>query len=306
MTPSELTLSVVVPFLNEAVLLPRFLESLAAQTKLPDELLLVDDGSDDGSSEIAAAFAREHSYARFLRRPPRPREADRLATAAEFKAFQWGCSRCEETADIVAKMDADLELQPTHFAEVLDALAQDPGLGIAGAFLSTRLETGDLIRELHSDDHVRGPNKFYRRKCLAEILSLPPFLGWDAIDDVKARRNGWRTKSIVLSSGDSVHLRPTGLHDGRLRAYRRWGRAHYVSGSHPLKMLAGSLWYFGQRPFVLCGLNYFYGWAAAAGRRTPRFESTLLQYRRREDLQRLGSMLASRRLRRRTEAGLFP
>jgi glycosyltransferase involved in cell wall biosynthesis len=298
MSASALTLTVVVPFLDEEAYLPRFLKSMAGQTRPPDELLLIDDGSRDGSPDIAAAFTREHSYARCVRLPSRPHEPDRLATAAEFKAFQFGCSRSEIAADVVAKLDADLELQPTHFAEILDAMDQDRGLGVVGAYLAKRLPTGELLRETHSENHVRGPNKFYRRACLEEILALPPFLGWDAIDDFKARRDGWRTKNIALSAGDSIHLRPTGLHDGRLRAFRRWGQAHYVSGSHPLKMIAGSLWRFGERPYVLCGVNYFYGWAAAAARRTPRFEPTLLQYRRREDLRRIRSMLTPRRLHR--------
>jgi biofilm PGA synthesis N-glycosyltransferase PgaC len=288
---SSLTLSVVVPFLNEEAYLPRFLRSVAAQTRPPDELLLIDDGSYDGSPGIAAAFVREYSYARCLRLPARPHEPDRLATAAEFKAFKWGCARSEIAAEVVAKMDADLDLQPTHFAEIMDAMARDRGLGVVGAYLATRLPSGELLRETHSDDHVRGPNKFYRRACLEQILTLPPLLGWDAIDDVKARQDGWRTKNIALSAGDSVHLRPTGLHDGRLRAFRRWGRVHYVSGSHPLKVIAGSLWRFRERPYVLCGVNHFYGWAAAGARRTPRFEPTLLRYRRQEDLRRMRSML---------------
>jgi CDP-glycerol glycerophosphotransferase len=64
---------VVVPFLNEAEQLPAVLASLERQKCVPDQLLLVDDGSSDSSPEIAAEFARTHAYATLLRRPVRPR-----------------------------------------------------------------------------------------------------------------------------------------------------------------------------------------------------------------------------------------
>ena len=54
-------LAIIVPFRDEARLLPSLLDSLAGQTRPPESLLLVDDGSRDGSHALAAAFAREHS-----------------------------------------------------------------------------------------------------------------------------------------------------------------------------------------------------------------------------------------------------
>ena len=49
-------LSVVVPVYNRAKLLPLTLASLLAQTQPADEILVVDDGSSDGSAAIAEAF----------------------------------------------------------------------------------------------------------------------------------------------------------------------------------------------------------------------------------------------------------
>ncbi len=78
------------PFLNESVHLPRFLDSMAAQTRVPDRLVLVDDGSTDGSAAIAESFAARHPFAVVVRRPPRPPRTDRLAGADELKAFLLG------------------------------------------------------------------------------------------------------------------------------------------------------------------------------------------------------------------------
>lgn len=283
----HLVLAVVVAFLNEARHLPVLLASIDAQTRRPDRLVLVDDGSTDGSFEIAQAFAAEHPYALALRRPPRPPEVDRLATAAELRAFQWGLERVDVAYDIVVKLDADLELAPRHFAEVEAILQADPALGVAGAYLSIRLPDGSTAREQHPSDHVRGPNKFYRREALQDIGLLEPHLGWDTIDELRARMHGWRTTSIALSAGETIHLRPTGSHDGRLRAFRRWGECAWGFGAHPLNVAAGGLVRAARRPYVVAGLAYVFGWVQAALRRRPRADAEVRAFKRREDLRRL-------------------
>src|SRR3954452_14871015 len=93
MTCARLRIAVIVPFLNEADHLPVLLDSLAAQERRPDRLLLVDDGSEDGSASIAAGFVPAHPYARLLRRPPRGSEPDRMARANEWRGVTWGVRR---------------------------------------------------------------------------------------------------------------------------------------------------------------------------------------------------------------------
>lgn len=48
-------LSVIIPTLNEAVMLPRLLDALQAQTRPPDEIIVADAGSQDGTRELAQA-----------------------------------------------------------------------------------------------------------------------------------------------------------------------------------------------------------------------------------------------------------
>ena len=49
-------ISVVIPVLNRPVALREAIESVAKQTVLPDEVIVVDDGSSDNSSDIARSF----------------------------------------------------------------------------------------------------------------------------------------------------------------------------------------------------------------------------------------------------------
>ena len=59
-------ISVIVPVYNTKEYLPRCIASLKAQTYAPLEILLVDDGSTDGSGELCDEFAREDERIRVL------------------------------------------------------------------------------------------------------------------------------------------------------------------------------------------------------------------------------------------------
>jgi biofilm PGA synthesis N-glycosyltransferase PgaC len=284
-------LAVVACFLNEAQHLPTLLSSIAAQTQPPEQLLLIDDGSRDSSHEIAAAFAREHSWAKALRRPLKPPSRDRLVSAGVLLAFQWGLEQLQEPWDIVVKLDADLRLHTELFEAVRQRFFSRPELGITGPHLSTLQPNGGLRRELSPVEHVRGATKFYRRTCYEQIRPVPPILGWDTIDELRARSKGWTTETFQMSTGDCIHLRPLGEYDGRLRSFRRSGRCAWGYGAHPLWVLLGSVYRMRQRPLLLGGLNYLWGWLIAAARRHPRAEPPLRAYTRREDLARLRQRL---------------
>ena len=268
-------------------MLPTLLGSLAAQTRPPDLLLLVDDGSRDGSLELAAQFAARHDFARVLRRPPRTAEADRLSTAAELRSFAWALGTVDETWDLVAKLDADLRLRPDTLASIEARFLEDPGLGIAGQRLLSVDSAGRDVSHSTRPEHVEGAVKFYRRDCFEQIAPIPPILGWDTIDEVRARMRGWRTAGGSAEEDPVVHLRPMGARDGAVRAYRRWGACAYAYGEHPLYALGMGLRQRPERPRVVGGLSYVAGWVMAALRRAPRAEPELRAYVRRTQLHRL-------------------
>lgn len=70
----------LVCLLNEEDYLPRFLASMARQTRFPERLVLVDDGSTDRSVELCEAWAADKPWVRTVQRPRRPPSKDRLAT----------------------------------------------------------------------------------------------------------------------------------------------------------------------------------------------------------------------------------
>jgi poly-beta-1,6-N-acetyl-D-glucosamine synthase len=281
----------VVPILDEERHLPTLLASIAAQSRTPDRLLLVDDGSTDASPALAAAFAREHPYATALRRPPRRIGADRLADANEMRAFAWALDTLDEPWDIVAKLDADLRLAPGTLASIEARFRDDARLGIAGPPLLSIDEAGRDLSHRTRPEHVEGATKFYRRACLKEIGPIPPILGWDTIDEIRARMHGWRTAGGDAGEEPVLHLRPMGAHDGLTRAFRRWGACAYGYGEHPLHVLLIALRRTRERPIVLGGACYLAGWAEAGVRRAPRAEPELRAYVRSDQLRRIAGRL---------------
>lgn len=294
----RLSLLAILSFLNEEEHLPQVLDAMASQTRKPDRLVLVDDGSTDGSISIAHKFARRNAWASVLQRPTRSRSRDRLSTGAPVRAFQWALTKVDETYDVVAKIDADTRFTPRSLETVLAVLEADPSLGIVGPFLSIVSPKGRLERERCAPDHVRGPARFYRRQCWDEIAPLPEIVGWDSIDEIRARMRGWKTASFAAPDGDPVHLRPVGAHDGAMRGFRRRGLAAYAYGAHPLFVVLGAAARMRDRPRVIGGLAYLAGWGKAALNRAPRAEPELRSYARREQLGKLRRKLGpARRLR---------
>src|SRR5690606_26232712 len=110
------TVSVVIPSLNDAHMLKHCLEALAAQTRAPDEVIVVDNGSDDDTAEVARAAG-----ARVVHEPVR---GVLRATAAGFDAA---------TGDIIGRLDADSRPAPGWAARIEERFDADPTLaGLTG------------------------------------------------------------------------------------------------------------------------------------------------------------------------------
>ena len=288
----RLMIVAIVCFLNEEEHLPALLASLGAQTRTPDELLLVDDGSTDASPRVAREFEANHRWARLLCRPPRPPERDRLATAGELHAFQWAASAVRGEWEVIAKLDADISFSPRLFETIEKRFLADRRLGIAGSYLSVAGVNGSLVRERCPPGHVRGATKFYRRECYQMIAPLPRILGWDTIDEISARMHGWRTATFETPGGDSLHLRPTAARDGLLRGYQRFGECAWGYGAHPLHVALGTVARLVRRPRVMGALSYALGWVRAALRGAPRASPQVRAFGRAEQLQRARALLA--------------
>ncbi|MFT4123104.1 MAG: glycosyltransferase family A protein [Microbacteriaceae bacterium] len=130
-------ISVVIPCRDDADLLDACLTALEAGGRAPDEVLVVDNGSRDGS----AAVARRHG-ARVVVEPVR---GVARATARGFD---------EAHGELLARLDADSLPGPDWLQRVEAAFAADPGLAA-----------------------LTGPGRFYGAPAVVRLLGRGLYLG---------------------------------------------------------------------------------------------------------------------------------
>ena len=121
---TDALLSVVMPVYNHARFLERTLASLAQQTRLPDELVVVDDGSSDGSADFVAAFART---ARF------PVTLARQANAGSDRALNRGLALARGAT--IALLNSDDAFAPARLERLGAALGGDVALAFSDVAL---------------------------------------------------------------------------------------------------------------------------------------------------------------------------
>ncbi len=259
---------VVTPAYNEADYLPGLITSMVAQTKQPDQWLIVDDHSTDGTSEILEAACAAHPWIVHLRVE---HEGERAVGSKVAKLFLWGLSQASVSWMFCSKIDADLTLPPDYFSRIFDEFERSAELGIASGGCYDRL--GDELRlERVASDHTRGALKTYRRTCYEQMGGVRGVHGWDGIDNIMAQMLGWTTRNfpdIVVE-----HHRPTGSFEGRLKGRFTAGSFAQFMGYHPLFMAARSVSRMRDQPMFMGGVAMMAGYLWGHLRGVAVFEET--------------------------------
>ena len=173
------SISVVIPVRNDAAMLTTALASLAAQTRLPDEIVVVDNASSDASAAIA-----ERAGARVV---TESRRGIPYASATGYDNARGA---------IIARIDADTVCPPEWLADIERSFVHDPGLDVL---------TGGAV--------FYGGNELARRLGRAWYIggmywAVTPYLGHPPVfgSNFAMRREVWG------ELGGEVH-RETGIHD---------------------------------------------------------------------------------------------
>lgn len=136
---STLTLTAILPNYNHARFLPAALESVIAQTRKPDELLIVDDGSTDDSVAIIESYLPRLPNARFERNRSNVgalRIINRMLVDAK--------------GSIVCTINADDIVYPDFFATGLAMLEQYPEAALFSGRAHLLDEAGKVLGVLET------------------------------------------------------------------------------------------------------------------------------------------------------------
>jgi biofilm PGA synthesis N-glycosyltransferase PgaC len=274
---------VITPVRDEETYLPFTVECMLRQTIRPQEWVIVNDGSSDGTGQIIDGYAARYPWIRVIHRQNR---GFRQAGGGVVQAFNEGYASLKtEDWDFLVKFDGDLSFEVDYFEKCLRNFKSDPKLGIGGGVICY-LEHGVKKFEPAPFFHVRGATKVYRRTCWEEIGGLWPAPGWDTFDEVKANALGWTTHSF-----QDLHLehhRHTGAADGFWHSLVKYGRANYICGYHPLFMLVKCIKRMVQPPFILGSVALMYGYVSGYLKGVPQVDDrSAIAYLRRQQLNRL-------------------
>ncbi len=276
---------VITPVRNEAPYIGKTIDSMVNQTILPREWIIVNDGSTDATPKIIDQASRQYPWIKVIHRSDR---GFRNSAGGVIEAFYDGYAALSyEDWNFIVKLDGDLSFKPDYFEACLVHFAEDSKLGLGGGVVWS-LVGGKLINDGRNDPkfHVRGATKIYRRDCWEQISPLMKAPGWDTIDEVMANMLGWRT--YTFRDVNLIQLKATGSADGRWGNAFKNGKANYVTGYHPLFMIAKCIkrGFFAGKILEAAGL--WAGFCSGYIKKEPRVRDTqIIRYLRKQQILRM-------------------
>lgn len=222
---------------NEERLIEKTLKALKNQTIPPSQIIVVDDGSTDLTSEIASKYSDV-----VVRLPDRGYNVAGKPELA--KVANEGFRRVREDIDYVLVCDADHTLQKDYFETISKKMKANPKIVIA---------SGRVKGEPYFESHPRGSGRvidarFWRK---TNGLKYPEVWGWEDWICFRAVQLGYECQSF--SDVVTELQRPTRLGKARL-----WGKAMYALGYDWKYALGRCALTFVKNPKA--GLSMLLGW----------------------------------------------
>lgn len=215
---------IIIPAHNEEDNLPFTLDSLQQQSSKDFKVVVVNDGSTDGTSEMIRKYTETDSRFETVNLQKSEHQPGSKVVHAFKKGLQ---TQSMDEFDVICKFDADIILPENYLTAVETAFSTHPDFGLVGGLLYIEKD-GNWIYEGNSNKHhVRGPMKAYRKECFVQIGGLRETLGWDNIDSILLENLGW--KEVVLPELHVKLIKVKGA-DYTIRPADYYGRYFYFLG----------------------------------------------------------------------------
>ena len=230
----DANISIIIPVYNEEKYIGRCLKSLNNQTLMPNQIIVVDDGSTDATLNIVSEFD-----VKIVKRSVNgERNVDRIPYVL------MDGSRFLRNLGFVGVLDADTVLEKRYYEKLTQKFSDDNKLGIASGKLTNQPDCGHILGLI---PYVFGCNRLYSRKCWmkindGKIMKIVP--SWDTFHNLYARKFGYHPKRF--EDVESWALRPA-----RTSTPFQKGYCSFQLGYYPWFLLLRSL--RGFSPGILAG-----------------------------------------------------
>ena len=157
--PLDFPVSVVIRTYNRAAMLREALDSALNQTLPPKEIVVVDDGSTDETSELVNLYVQKHPEVRYVR------------TEGNFGADRAAKLGVEEsTSTYIAFLDSDDLWLPIHLENAAGHFRNDPGLVMVFSRYGLVNAQGELLVDVVKEPRLTSP---LRQLVLKKIIVQP-------------------------------------------------------------------------------------------------------------------------------------
>ncbi len=209
-------ISIVMAVFNEEKFLDKTLAALMRQSLMPDQIIVVDDGSTDRSSQIIAKY---------------PVTIKRLTVKKEISLERYpivlsaGSRIIQDDFDYIGILDADILLEKNYYEKLTQRMENDKTIGIAGGELIGQ-QAGPALGLM---PYVYGANRLYSRICWLKLNCgskiMKPIPQIDFYHNVYAEMLGFKTQRFADIR--SWHLRPSRLGNAFVKGYHAYEFGYY-------------------------------------------------------------------------------
>jgi len=203
------SISILLANYDHAHYLKTSLPAILSQTDPADEIIVVDDGSTDGSAELIEQMLAAHSRARLLRQA-----LNRGQHAAIQRALM------AATSDYVVWASSDDLLAPHFIERTREALAANPGVGLCFSRLCAWREGEFTVTEFRKDNHGAA----------FDIGEAPRYFSPEALRVRLRRHYLWISGNTVAARRDL--LLGAGGFDAALRWHADWFAFYAIALRH--------------------------------------------------------------------------
>lgn len=240
---------IIIPAHNEEQNIFYTLSSLKSQTFKDYKIIVVNDGSTDKTQEIVAEFVKTNAAFEMINLEKSGHEPG----AKVVGTFNRGINSIDLTPfEIICKFDADIIFPKNYLEKVNQVYEQNPKAGMVSGLVRVKKNVLDyakafdfsnsnhqwIFESISSKNHIRGPIKSYRKTCFQQMKGLRPVLGWDNIDVMLAKKNGWET--CTIKDLWVKHLRPTAYKYKKQKAEKLGEYFYNIGLNFPLAMLSSA------------------------------------------------------------------
>lgn len=241
---------IIIPTHNEENNILFTLKSLESQAFRDFLCVIVNDGSTDKTQEIVREFISKSILSTQFSLL-NLKQSQHEPGAKVVRTFNKGLETVDlKDFDIICKFDADIIFPPDYLQKIKAVYETNPQAGLVSGIVKIKKSVFEKalafdfkdekrqwkFENLSSKDHVRGPIKSYRKKCFEDMNGLRPVLGWDNIDVMLAKKNGWEI--FTIKDLWVKHLRPTAYQYQNQKA-KKLGEYFYNIGLNlPLTLIS--------------------------------------------------------------------